>query len=431
MRAVCTLVPGVQGVSENIKVRSVLGRFLEHSRLYCFEAGERKTYLLGSADLMPRNLDHRIEVVVPVEDQHVRNELESIFKALLADNRQAWELARRILAARAAEEERTPPFGSGVVHAAPRSRSTPGARALRRRLVGSSPSRDACRGRRRRLEHRAPADQESGPSIRTEREMLRLGADVELHGRIPEAKLDATRSVVEGFAAIARDEGVQHLEILITSPGRQAANGDELAETLAEAADCPVRVLSAPEEGRLAFLGAVEAAEPPSRRVVAVVDVGGGSAQVVVGTRRSGPQWLRSIDLGSQRLTSRLLSADPPGAEALERARAEVETISRTSTRRCPRLALAVGGSARAAKRIVGSRLGAQELREVLSLLAVTPTDEVGDRFGIGDERARTLAAGVVILAGLQARLDTPLRVVRSGLRDGALIDLAARRAAA
>ncbi|MBA3841614.1 MAG: polyphosphate kinase 1 [Actinobacteria bacterium] len=93
IRAVCTLVPGVEGMSENIRVRSVLGRFLEHSRLYCFEAGERKTYLLGSADLMPRNLDHRIEVVVPVEDTHVRNELESIFKAELADNAQAWELA--------------------------------------------------------------------------------------------------------------------------------------------------------------------------------------------------------------------------------------------------------------------------------------------------------------------------------------------------
>ena len=92
MRAICTLVPGIEGLSENIRVRSVLGRFLEHSRLFCFEAGDEKTYLLGSADLMPRNLDHRIEVVVPVEDLHVRNELEGIFKALLADNSQAWEL---------------------------------------------------------------------------------------------------------------------------------------------------------------------------------------------------------------------------------------------------------------------------------------------------------------------------------------------------
>jgi polyphosphate kinase len=92
VRAICTLVPGIDGLSENIRVRSVLGRFLEHSRLYCFEAGDKKTYLLGSADLMPRNLDHRIEVVVPVEDLQVRNELEAIFKALLADNTQAWEL---------------------------------------------------------------------------------------------------------------------------------------------------------------------------------------------------------------------------------------------------------------------------------------------------------------------------------------------------
>src|SRR6478609_62483 len=92
VRAICTLVPGIEGLSENIRVRSVLGRFLEHSRLYCFEAGDEKTYLLGSADLMPRNLDHRIEVVVPVEDLQVRNELEGIFKALLADNSQAWQL---------------------------------------------------------------------------------------------------------------------------------------------------------------------------------------------------------------------------------------------------------------------------------------------------------------------------------------------------
>jgi polyphosphate kinase len=92
VRAICALVPGVPGLSENIRVRSVLGRFLEHSRLFCFESGDHKSYLLGSADLMSRNLDHRIEVVVPVEDVQVRNEIEGIFKALLADNSQAWEL---------------------------------------------------------------------------------------------------------------------------------------------------------------------------------------------------------------------------------------------------------------------------------------------------------------------------------------------------
>ena len=92
VRAICSLIPGIPGLSENIRVRSILGRFLEHSRLYCFEAGDERTYLLGSADLMPRNLDHRIEVVTPVEDGHIRGEIDAIFKALLNDNSQAWEL---------------------------------------------------------------------------------------------------------------------------------------------------------------------------------------------------------------------------------------------------------------------------------------------------------------------------------------------------
>jgi len=93
VRANCTLVPGVKGMSETIRVRSILGRFLEHSRIYCFEVGDDRSYFIGSADLMPRNLDHRIEVVMPVEDVHARNEVESILKALLSDNAQAWELA--------------------------------------------------------------------------------------------------------------------------------------------------------------------------------------------------------------------------------------------------------------------------------------------------------------------------------------------------
>jgi polyphosphate kinase len=92
VRAVCVLRPGLEGVSERIRVRSILGRFLEHSRLYCFEAGDQRSYFMGSADLMQRNLDHRIEMVVPVEAPHVRAEIETIFRRLLSDNSQAWTL---------------------------------------------------------------------------------------------------------------------------------------------------------------------------------------------------------------------------------------------------------------------------------------------------------------------------------------------------
>jgi exopolyphosphatase/guanosine-5'-triphosphate,3'-diphosphate pyrophosphatase len=265
----------------------------------------------------------------------------------------------------------------------------------------------------------------------SEREMLRLGADVEQSGRISEQKLALAAEVVGGYAEDARSAGVERLEVLITSPGRQASNGHDLLEALALAAHCPARIISSTEEGRLAFVGAVGLATPPSRRTVAVVDVGGGSAQLVVGTRRDGPSWLRSIDLGSQRLTNRLLSEEPPGQEAVDAARAEVTRYLAGLAPPTPRGAYAVGGSARALKRIVGPRLGGDELTHLLVLVASTPPSELAARYGIDRERTRTIAAGTVILAAFQELLDTPLKVVRGGLRDGAIAELAERGVAA
>jgi exopolyphosphatase/guanosine-5'-triphosphate,3'-diphosphate pyrophosphatase len=270
-----------------------------------------------------------------------------------------------------------------------------------------------------------------GRPVLSERELLRLGADVERFGRISAGKLDEAARVVAGYARDARAAGVLELEVLITSPGRQAANGAELLARLEEAAAAPARILSAVEEGRLAFVGAIAIASPPARRPVAVVDVGGGSAQVVVGTRREGPQWARSIDLGSQRLTSRLLGDNPAGREAVAAAQAEVAGYVAPLEPPKARSAYAVGGSARALKRMVGPRLGADELAEAVRILAVTPAAEVARTFEIDPGRTRTLTAGAVILSALQARLDTPLKVVRGGLRDGALSELEARVLAA
>ncbi len=91
-RGICTLRPGAAGLSETIEVRSVLGRFLEHSRLFMFEAGDRTSTYLGSADLMQRNLDHRVEVVVPVEAEALQAELRDVFETLLADTQASWLL---------------------------------------------------------------------------------------------------------------------------------------------------------------------------------------------------------------------------------------------------------------------------------------------------------------------------------------------------
>jgi polyphosphate kinase len=92
VRGACCLRPGIPGVSDNISVNSVVGRFLEHSRVYVFEAdGEARVYI-GSADLMPRNLDHRVELAAPVEDPALRDEAVDIVERSLADNTNAWTL---------------------------------------------------------------------------------------------------------------------------------------------------------------------------------------------------------------------------------------------------------------------------------------------------------------------------------------------------
>jgi polyphosphate kinase len=93
IRGICCLVPGVPGVSENIRVVSIVGRFLEHSRIYAFQRGDEQLVLIGSADLMPRNLDTRVELVVPVEDPVLRDDLLDTLERAFADDTHAWVLA--------------------------------------------------------------------------------------------------------------------------------------------------------------------------------------------------------------------------------------------------------------------------------------------------------------------------------------------------
>jgi polyphosphate kinase len=92
IRSICCLRPGEPGLSENIRVRSIVGRYLEHSRVFAFGRGERTQWYIGSADLRARNLDRRIEVVVPVEDETLKARLQEIIDANLADDSFAWRL---------------------------------------------------------------------------------------------------------------------------------------------------------------------------------------------------------------------------------------------------------------------------------------------------------------------------------------------------
>ncbi len=92
VRGICCLRAGVPGVSDNIRVVSVVGRFLEHSRVYGFERGGERRYYIGSADLMPRNLDTRVELLTPVEDGILREEVEDTLERCLADDTFGWDL---------------------------------------------------------------------------------------------------------------------------------------------------------------------------------------------------------------------------------------------------------------------------------------------------------------------------------------------------
>ncbi len=92
VRGICCLRPGVPGLSERIRVTSIVGRFLEHSRVFCFHNGGDPEYYIGSADWMPRNFDRRVEAVAPVDDPGLRRKLQSLLQVCLQDDRQAWDM---------------------------------------------------------------------------------------------------------------------------------------------------------------------------------------------------------------------------------------------------------------------------------------------------------------------------------------------------
>lgn len=257
--------------------------------------------------------------------------------------------------------------------------------------------------------------------VATGRRVVGLGADVERFGAISVPKLAETIECVAGFVDAARDAGAELIDVVVASPGRQARNSAQLMHLLSRATEIEARVLTREEEARLAFEGALADVTP--RGAVAVCDVGGGSAQVAIGTVEYGPAWLRSIDLGSLRLSARIPYGDPPGKKELAGLRGEARAAVSALTPPLPGGAVVVGGTARSLRKLVGPVLGPDELHEAFGLLRRTPTAELG-RYGIDLWRARALPAGTAIVAALQALLGVPLGVGRGGLREGVVLEL-------
>jgi exopolyphosphatase/guanosine-5'-triphosphate,3'-diphosphate pyrophosphatase len=268
--------------------------------------------------------------------------------------------------------------------------------------------------------------------LREDKRQLGLGEEIERNGgRIGADKLDEAAAVARLHVRRARKLNADAIEILVTSPGRQAANGDELVQALSAATGAPVTVLSAEAEGELGWLGAVTAADdlPES---IGVCDVGGGSVQLVIGTLSAGPAWARSVDIGSLRLTRRTLPGDPPTARQLAAAADEVAHAFTDITPPLPQIALATGGTARALRRIVGGReLSQRELHDIVETLGTRSSRQISKEFGVDRARARTLTAGTIVLSEVQRRLGMPLLVAQGGIREGAASELLAGRLSA
>ncbi|MDX6544444.1 MAG: exopolyphosphatase / guanosine-5-triphosphate,3-diphosphate pyrophosphatase, partial [Gaiellales bacterium] len=125
-------------------------------------------------------------------------------------------------------------------------------------------------------------------ALREERCQVGLGDVIERRGRIPAAKLAETADCARSYAKLARRIGCDRLEVVVTAPGRQSANPDALLAALGAASGVIARVLSAESEGRLAYLGAVSAADQLPE-LVAVCDVGGGSTEIAFGGSAAEP----------------------------------------------------------------------------------------------------------------------------------------------
>jgi exopolyphosphatase/guanosine-5'-triphosphate,3'-diphosphate pyrophosphatase len=269
----------------------------------------------------------------------------------------------------------------------------------------------------------ADVDRGTVTPVDEERAYLQLGAAFG-NGEAVIAKAAAT---ARRFAERAVANSPVTAETIVTAPGRQP-EAAPLLDALREATHWPVRALSAEEEGRLAFDGAVSRADLLPE-VVGVVDVGGGSSELAVGTPLLGAAWVRSLPTGSLRLRSDWLQADPPTAAQLAAARAAVRSSLEDLDPPLPDAVLATGGTARALVRVAGRRYDARRLDETVAELATHRSDEIVRAFGIHPRRAATVVAGAIMLAELARLLDRPLEVSRGGLREGAALALAATAA--
>ena len=262
--------------------------------------------------------------------------------------------------------------------------------------------------------------------LMTQRVYTRIGKSLGKDKTVPAEKVDEVAAVVERQVRHARELGAERVRIVATAAIRQAVNRDELVAAIERASGLPADVLSDDDEARLAFAGATRMLAAPTGGSIAVVDVGGGSTEIAVGTLEAGVEWSRSFRIGSGYLADAYFRSDPPSVTELDAARKHAAgTFEGLRTPPVDR-GVACGGSAASLRRMAGAELTHDALERAVRLLAGAPRADIAERFELDPERVHLLPAGVLILDAVSQTLGVPLKIGGGGLREGVVLELAA-----
>ncbi|HEY5814954.1 MAG TPA: hypothetical protein VIS95_01280 [Solirubrobacterales bacterium] len=257
-----------------------------------------------------------------------------------------------------------------------------------------------------------------------QRAYTRINKAIRDSGKIPDEKAAEVAEVVATQVRLARELGAETIRAVATAAIREASNGKAVATEIGETAGVPVEILSEDEEGRLSFIGATKTLGHPVDGSVGVVDVGGGSTEIILGTVTDGVREVRSWPVGSGVLADELIASDPPSAAEIRKIRDRIDDLFAGVEIERPTQAVAVGGSATSLRRLVGAVLEYETLERGIRVLCGDPAAEVARRFELDPERVRILSTGVLVLEKLSELLGQPLQIGKGGLREGVILDL-------
>ncbi|MGO9752862.1 MAG: hypothetical protein ACLP8S_00535 [Solirubrobacteraceae bacterium] len=260
--------------------------------------------------------------------------------------------------------------------------------------------------------------------VHQERSFTRIGRALRRDGKIPADKLDEVARVVAQQHASAVELGALDIRCIATASIRRAENGQELVELVRRrCGGLSVEILSGEAEARLAFIGAARALDSDPDGPVGVVDVGGGSCELVVGSVPDTVLWWASLPLGSGDIAADYLDGDPPSSDAFVQARLRIAEGLRNVAPPEVTVAVAVGGSATSLRRVMGPVLDSAAFERSLGLLANERATDVARRFALDIERVKLLPAGLLILQAVAQRFTAPLAIGGGGIREGVLLE--------